>query len=278
MNTPCKKVGIIFHGKLEAAIDLAVELERFTRQAGATTWRTAAAEEDEIRRQATDSDLVLAVGGDGTLLRAARGMAGCHAPLVGINMGKLGFMTELTASEAFEKLPLMFSGQGWIDTRAVIKAEVHQRASFEALNDVVIGRGETCRIIVVEAKINGIPLTTYRADGVIVATATGSTSYALAAGGPIVYPQSREMLLQPISPHLSFSRCLVLPPNALIELSVSADRPSTLCVDGQVDVPLHNGEKILVRLSKNVVRFLRLHPPAYFYESLTQRLKGEPLC
>lgn len=278
MNIPCKKVGIIYHGNSDAAINLSLELKKLTSKTGATVWRAAAAEEEEIRKQASDSDLVLAVGGDGTLLRAARGMAGSDAPMVGINMGKLGFMTELTAAEAPRMLPLLFSGQGWIDTRAMLKADVSQRGTFEALNDVVVGRGGTCRIIGVQAKVDGRPLTTYRADGVIAATATGSTSYSMAAGGPIVYPQSREILLQPISSHLSFSRCLILPPSAIIQLTVATDRPATFSVDGQVDIPIQNGDTITIRLSDKVVRFLRLNPPAHFYESLTQKLKGEPLC
>lgn len=133
-------------------------------------------------------------------------------------------------------------------------------------------------MIRVEARINGEVLTTYRADGVIVATATGSTSYSLASGGPIVFPQSRDLLLQPISPHLTLSRCLVLPPEAKIELTVVTDRPATLSVDGQTDVPLANEDKVTVRLSDRSVKFLRLHPPEFFYASLMKKLRGEPVC
>lgn len=276
---PRKKVGIVYHGRLEVAMAFSEELAELVSRQGATVWRATAAQENEIARNATDSDLVLAVGGDGTLLRAARGVAGCHAPLVGINLGKLGFMTEISAAEIDEKLPRVLAGEGWIDTRALLDATVETRQiRFLALNDVVVARGGTCRIIRVEVRIDGALLTTYRADGVILATATGSTSYALAAGGPIVHPQAREILLQPISPHLSLSRCLMLSPDATVQLTVATDRPATLSVDGQVDVTVPDGERITVRLSDKVVKFLRLHPPTHFYESLTQKLKGESFC
>ncbi len=279
MENPRKKIGIIYHGRHSAAISCSLELENSARQEGLTVWRAPAAAEEEIRKQARDCDLVLAVGGDGTLLRAAKGMAGCDAPIVGINLGRLGFMTEISAQEAMAKLPELLAGRGWIDARAMLQAETSSQSTrFTALNDIVVGRGGTCRMIRVEARIDGQSLTTYRADGVIVATATGSTSYSLASGGPIVYPQSRDILLQPISPHLSLSSCLILPPGAMIELVVTTDRPATLSVDGQTDMVLHNGEKVTVRLSDKVVKFLRFHPPAHFYQSLTQKLRGEPFC
>lgn len=279
MNSLFKKVGIVYHGRLDTAVSLSRELEAFLERRGIKSWRVAAADYDEMKSQAVDSDLVLAVGGDGTLLRVARAVAGSHAPIVGVNLGKLGFMTELTASEAIEKLPRMLDGEGWADTRAMLHAELaSQPDKYQALNDVVVGRGGTCRIISVDVKIDGTPMASYRADGIIVATATGSTSYALAAGGPIMYPRSRDMLLQPISPHLSLSRCLVLSPDAMISLTIATDRPATFSIDGQVDVPVNNGERITVRLSKNTIRFLRLHPPTHFYESLTQKLRGESLC
>lgn len=279
MNNLGKKIGIVYHGRLDAAIDLSLDLEKTARKTVASVWRAAAADEEGIRAQAIDSDVVVAVGGDGTLLRAARALAGCPAPILGVNLGKVGFMTELTASEAMENMPRIMAVDGWIDTRAMLESSHASREDcFIALNDVVLGRGATCRIVCIETRIDGRLLTTYRADGVIVATATGSTSYALAAGGPIAYPQSRDILLQPVSPHLSLSRCLVLPPDAIIELAVATDRPATLSIDGQVDIPVLNGERVTVRLSNKVVRFLRFHPPTHFYESLTHKLKGEMHC
>ncbi|MEW6034492.1 MAG: NAD(+)/NADH kinase [Chloroflexota bacterium] len=278
MNTKYRNIGIIYHGRLTAAKDFAASLERFLQQADAAVWRCAAAQEEEIRKNAPNSELVVSVGGDGTLLRAARAVATWGIPIVGINLGKLGFMTELTAAEAFEKLPGLLSGQGWTDVRAMISARTsHSPKQFQALNDVVIGRGSALRIIRIEARIDGQTLTEYRADGVIVATATGSTGYSLATGGPILHPQSRDILLQPICPHLSFAHCLVLPASAIIGLKVTTDHQAILSIDGQVETSLSSGEEVTVCLSESVVRLLRLHPPVYFFGSLTQRLRGEPV-
>ncbi|MBI2856803.1 MAG: NAD(+)/NADH kinase [Chloroflexi bacterium] len=278
MTLKFKNVGIIHHGRLEAAIAFALGLERFLRDMGARVWRAPAAPEAGIRDNAPGSDLALAVGGDGTLLRAARAVAPLGIPIVGINLGRLGFMTELTASDAFEKLPLLLSGNGWTDVRAMLNATVSgSPQSYQGLNDVVISRGSAPRLIRLEARINGELLTEYRADGIIAATATGSTGYSLAAGGPILNPQSKEILLLPVCPHLSFNRCLVLPESAVIELHISAEQQAVLSVDGQIDTPLQDGDIVTVRLGESTVSFLRLNPPAFFYSSLTRRLQGEPL-
>jgi NAD+ kinase len=143
-----------------------------------------------------------------------------------------------------------------------------------ALNDVVVARGEIARIIYVEASVSGEPLTTYKADGVIVATATGSTGYSLAAGGPILHPQADEMLLVPILPHLSLNHTLVLPPAAVVKLRLSTTHKATLSIDGHISLPLASGATITVKHSPGKTRFLRLRPRASFYSSLEQKLRG----
>ena len=149
-------------------------------------------EEEKAKPQVAGSDLILSIGGDGTILRAARAVVPHAVPIVGINLGHLGFMTELKATEALDKLPRLLGGEGWIEERTMLEAEtVSDGKTFHVLNDVVVGRGSSARVVNIETRIDGEVLTTYRADGVIVATATGSTSYLLAAGGPILYPQAR---------------------------------------------------------------------------------------
>jgi NAD+ kinase len=130
------------------------------------------------------------------------------------------------------------------------------------------------RLVNIEARIDGTAITTYRADGVIVATATGSTSYALASGGPILHPQSKEMVLQPISCHLGLSHALVLRAESTLDLKVARREKILLSIDGQVELPLSHGENVRVKLSPYIARFLRIHEPTYFYSSLWQRLGG----
>ena len=266
----------------EAAHTLAKELEEFLGSRVPSVWLCSAWEVETARAQVKDTDLILTIGGDGTILRAAQAIVPEPTPITGINLGKLGFMTELTVNETKEKLPALLAGEGWTDERSLLEAELspgdeggETSRVFSALNDVVVARGAVARVVYVEASIDGEPLTTYKADGVIVATATGSTGYSLAAGGPILHPQAKECLLLPIVPHLSATYTLVLPSTATVKLSLSTTHPATLSVDGHINLPVSSGATVTVRRSSNTVRFLRIHPETSFYSSLEQRLKGK---
>ena len=277
-----KKVGILYHPMIEAAYTLAKELQDFLGSRDVSVWLCSAWEAERIKAQVNEADLILSIGGDGTILRAAQAVVPGQTPITGINMGKLGFMTELCADEAMDMLPPLLAGEGWIDERAVLEAELSSdeqghrlRSKFYALNDVVLARGAVARVIYVEASIDGEPLTTYKADGVIVATATGSTGYSLAAGGPILHPQAKEFMLLPIMPHLSSAYTLVLPSTAVVKLRISTAHQAILSIDGHVNSPLSTGASITIKHSSNTARFLRIHPQVSFYSSLEQRLKGK---
>ncbi|MBA7469640.1 NAD kinase [subsurface metagenome] len=277
-----KKVGILYHPMVEAAYTLAKELENFLDSSGVSVWLCSAWEGEKARAQVGNTDLILSIGGDGTILRAAQAVVPGLTPITGINLGKLGFMTELSADEAVDRLPALLAGDGWIDERAMLEVELppadqeHESArTFYALNDVVLARGAIARTVYVEASIDGEPLTTYKADGVIVATATGSTGYSLAAGGPILHPQAKEFLLLPILPHLSSAYTVVLPSTAVVKLRISTSHQATLSIDGHVNLPLSSGAVVTIKHSSNRARFLRIHPEASFYSSLEERLKGK---
>jgi len=265
----------------EAAYSLATKLEPFLRSSGVSVWLCSAWEGETAKARMNDTDLVLGIGGDGTILRAAQAVVPGMTPITGINMGKLGFMTELNVDEATEKLTLLLAGNGWIDERCLLEAELSPTAEvpeprlFYALNDVVIARGEVARVIFVDAFIDGEPLTTYKADGVILATATGSTGYSQAAGGPILHRQAREFLLLPILPHLSLAYTLVLPPASVVKLSIHTTHQAALSIDGYINLPVSSGATVTVKRSSNTARFLRIHPANSFYSSLEQKLKGK---
>ncbi|MDY6906968.1 MAG: NAD(+)/NADH kinase [Chloroflexota bacterium] len=268
-----KRIGILYHPKIEAAAAFAQEMAQYIPSLGASCWLCSAWDEEEARARAQDADLILSIGGDGTILRAARAVIPAPVAIVGINLGRLGFMTELTSGEAREKLPALLAGEGWIDERAMVQARLASEETFYALNDIVVGRGAIARVVYLRVTIDGAPLTTYKADGVIVATATGSTGYCLAAGGPIIYPQGREMVLKPISPHPTFDNALVLPETAVVGLEVGTDHQAVLSVDGQVDLALESGQGVWVCQSPYVARFLRIREPAFFYTTLMERLR-----
>lgn len=274
-----KKVGILYHPLVEATRVKARELKEFLASRGITVWACSAWEKETAGAQLNGTDLVLTIGGDGTILRAAQAVLPGKTPITGINLGKLGFMTELSADEALEKLPALLGKEAWIDERAMLQAELaasgQKPGAFHALNDVVVARGEIARVIRVEASVNGQHVTTYKADGVIVATATGSTGYALSAGGPVLHPQSGDILMVPIAPHLSPAYALVLPESAEVKLSISAVHPATLSIDGHINLPLSNGDTIAIKHSPHRARFLRIYPETSFYGSLEKKLKGK---
>ena len=277
-----KRIGILYHPMIETAYTLAKELQEFLGSRGISVWLCSAWEWEKARAQVNGTDLIISIGGDGTILRTAQAVVPELTSITGINLGKLGFMTELSADEALAKLPALLTGEGWIDERAMLEAKLsppdkEDRAShiFYALNDVVVARGTIARMVYIEATIDGQPLTTYKADGVIVATATGSTGYSLAAGGPILHPQAKEFLLLPILPHLGSAYTLVLPSTAVVKLRISTTHQATLSIDGHINLPLSSGAIVTIKPGSNKARFLRIHSETSFYGSLEQKLKGK---
>jgi NAD+ kinase len=274
-----KKIGILYHPRVETTLVKAKELESFLKTQCVSVWICSVWEKEKALKKLAGTDLLLTVGGDGTILRAVQVVIQGSVPITGINQGKLGFMTELDAAEAIKKLPSLLSGKGWIDERAMLQAELLSEGQeprvFHALNDVVMARGEVARLVRVDVAIDGQPLTTYKTDAVIVATATGSTGYALAARGPILYPQSRDFLLVPVAPHLSPSYPLVVPATAEVVLRLNTYHAATLSVDGHINIPLSNGDTVTIRRSPHVARFWRIRPEGSFYSSLEDKLKGK---
>jgi len=274
-----KKVGILYHPSIETAQVKAKELQNLLASSGVAVWLCSAWEAEEAQAKLNDTDLILTIGGDGTILRAAQTVISTGTPITGINLGKLGFTTELSADETTKKLPSLLAGEGWIDERAMLEAELlnteREPRIFQALNDVVVARGAIARVIHVETRIDDQYLATYKADGVIVATATGSTGYSLAAGGPILYPQSKDFLLLPVAPHLSPAYAIVLPQVATVKLHITAVHETSLSIDGHINLPLASDDTVVIRHSSNTTRFLRIHPQASFFSSLEKRLKGK---
>lgn len=277
-----KRVGILYHPRVDAAEALACDLAAALPALGAEAWVASAWEEDQVRALAQGTDLALSVGGDGTILRSARAVAPLGIPLLGVNLGRLGFLTELSPFEAQKKLPELIDGAGWIEERAMLKAELlpHGRSpAVHALNDVVLARGALSRAVYVQAFVDGERLATYKGDGVIVATATGSTGYSLAVGGPIIYPEARDVLLTPIAAHLTFSNSIILPETIVLRFRVMTDHQAMMSIDGQIEMELKDGDEIKVERSPHLTRFLRVRDRHYFFATLTERLRyreGEP--
>jgi len=274
-----KRIGILYHPMIEAAHKLAAEVESFLASQDASVWTCSAWNTEKALASLDSTDLLVTSGGDGTILRAGQVALPGRTPIIGINLGRLGFMTELTAREAPEKLLSLLAGEGWADDRAMLQIELasgnRPKQVFHALNDVVVARGGIARLINIETGIDGKAFTTYRADGVIVSTATGSTGYSLAAGGPVLHPGSKEILLVPITVHLGLAYRMVLSSDAVVDMRVDTKHEATLSVDGHINMPLLSGDLVTVRRSPHITRFLRIHRKDSFYSSLEQKLRGK---
>ena len=271
-------IGVIYNDRVAPAVEMAEEVVRRLGM-GDSVWVSPAGLVEEHRQEADDTDLVITVGGDGTILRAVRITAPRAIPILGINMGRLGFMTELRAQEALERLPLYLEGDTcWVEERAMLRATLTgpsatpQMEDHHALNDVVVARGAVSRLIRVRTAVQGAHLTTYRADAVVVSTATGSTGYSLSAGGPILFPLMREMVLTPVACHLGLTIPLVLPEDTVVDLTLVEDGQAIFSVDGYLDLPLRPGDTVHVESSPYTARFLRAQEPTQFYATLTERL------
>jgi NAD+ kinase len=224
---------------------------------------------------ADEVDLLLVFGGDGTMLQVAREIAGSSTPMLGINIGGLGFLTAVSSADLSRALQHVWNGEFKFELRALIEARARfggRRLRQCALNDLVISRGITSRLIELHVSVDDEPLTRYRCDGLIVSTPTGSTAYTLAAGGAVVFPTADVFQLTPICPHTLSNRSLVLPLSSRICVSVMNSKPATiLSADGQTVSELSAGDQISIRRSRQTVRLMHLEDSSFF-ESLRVKL------
>jgi NAD+ kinase len=267
---------VVSYPKMPEAFEETELIVQFLRKKGFEAPQGSIYDETLRKRvKAGDFDLLIALGGDGTMLRAGHLCAPCQVPILGINMGRLGFLIQVDRSEWREMFDRLFKGESWIEERMMLAAQ-HMRADeslahWQALNEVVVGRGLALRPVRLEAAVDGRPLTTFVSDGLIASTPTGSTAYALAAGGPILPPDLRNILLVPIAPHLSVDRAVVLAEGSSVIISVRSEN-SVVSVDGQSPIALEENDRVDVRAAEYAARFVRFGDPGYFYRNLNEHM------
>jgi NAD+ kinase len=223
------------------------------------------------------TQLVIVLGGDGTLLAAARAVAGREIPLFPVNLGGLGFLTAITLDQLYPELEGAMKGEHRVVPRRMLHGEVVRGgktvASYEALNDIVIGKTQIARMIDLETYVDSQYVSTFKADGLIVATPTGSTAYSLSAGGPILFPAVAAICITPVCPHMLTNRPVLVPDSSVIEIVCKAPRKEAyLTVDGQVGEPLAEDDRVVCRRSENSVYLIR-PPKMFFFDVLRQKLK-----
>jgi len=278
-----KTIGLIAHTGKEGAAPLvrAITDELRSRKASFLIEKMTAAligeasPYDEISL-AEHCDLLLVMGGDGSILRALHRSGGHVRPIFGINIGSLGFLTSLGSDEYLRAVDSLLTGNYLLSPRSLLDVEIAgPKGSIpleRALNDVTISRGERSQLVKLQASVAGAPLTEYHADGLIVATPTGSTAYSLAAGGPILMPDSGALVITPICPHVLSNRSLVISDKSEVVIHAAGNQEVFVTIDGRTPHALHHSQQVILRLSPQRLP-LAMMPESTFPDILRQKLK-----
>jgi NAD+ kinase len=276
-----QRIAVVAHPQIPEALREIGAVARFIDELGLHTMYGGI--QDEVLRsqvQAGEFDLLIALGGDGTMLRAGHLCGPLGIPILGINMGRFGFLTGINQDEWRKALRQMQAGDYWVEQRMMLRVEQWRAdnllGAWDVLNEAVVTRSQIVRPVYLTACVDGRLLTTYVADGLIAATATGSTAYALAAGGPILAPELRNIVLVPVAPHLSLDRAIVLAEGSSVSITVNSDHQAALSNDGQTPVELQDGDRVEAYASEHTVQFLRFQDPGYFYRNLTPHMNQNP--
>jgi len=238
---------------------------------------------DEVLRKRVKNqefDMLIIAGGDGSVLRAGHLCAPLGVPILGVNLGRIGFLIQVDRKDWREYFDKLLTGEAWVENRMMLHAE-HSRTGdsqgkWNALNEVVVGRGQNLRPVRLSASVDGRHLTSYVTDGLIASTATGSTAYALAAGGPILPPELRNILLVPIAPHLSVDRAVVLAEGSMVSICTRSEN-AVLSIDGQPSITLMEDDHVNIRAAEVTAQFVRFGDPGYFYRNLTAHMNENSL-
>jgi NAD+ kinase len=280
-SSEVKRVVIVIKRGSTQARTESVEIRSWLLTRGVSVF-TAQTDSEDLKKRINQQefDLLITLGGDGTMLRAGHLAAPVGLPILGINLGKFGFLMQLARDEWQTYLPRVISGDFKLENRMMLKAE-HWRGkklldTHQVINEVVVCRGQVVRPIRIHAEVDGYPLAGYVADGLIAATATGSTAYALAVGGPIMPPELRNILIVPVAPHLSLDRAVILPEGATVTISADSDHEAVMSVDGHAPTLLMKKDRVMVKASDFTTQFVVFQDPGYFYRNLSNYMEQNP--
>lgn len=274
-------ITLAVHPKNQEAYVLAKKIGAFLEDLGKSIL-LGTMDDQELREgiNGGNQDLLIALGGDGTMLRAGHISAPSKVPILGINLGSFGFLTEIKRDDWQDALLRVLQGDYWLEERMMLKTVLirddREIGQWNALNDTVISRGETIRPVKLGIFINTRHLSTIVADAIIASTATGSTAYAMAAGGPILSPELRNIVLVPLAPHLSIEQALVLSEDVVVSVIVRTSHQAVISIDGQPPIDLVTDDKVEITASDDVVKFIRFQDPGYFYRNLIPYMDQNP--
>jgi NAD+ kinase len=281
LKTKLQRVAIAAHPQIPEAIEEAARIADFIK--GYVSQVSFGYISDEAFRQQVEDgnfEALIALGGDGTMLRAGHLCGPRGVPILGINMGRFGFLMEIQEKQWQQILPRILEGDYWIENRMMLTAAQYRGSEklgqWDVVNEAVVSRGNYVRPVHLVTSVDGRLLTTYVADGLIASTPTGSTAYALAVGGPILPPELRTILLVPIAPHLSIDRAILLAEGTSVSIVVHTSHQAVLSIDGQAPIDLLDKDCVQVNASQHTLKFIRYQDPGYFYRNLTPHMNQNP--
>jgi len=277
-----ERIGFAYNPTNEAAVDLAARASGWCRVRGIDEWQAQASDLDRLRHELASTDALVVLGGDGTFLRAARAVAEVDVPILGINLGKVGFLSKAEEGDLETVLQRIVDGEFAIDERMVLEARILRGGHVGeddlhlALNDIVIARGALARVCRLDVSIDGTHLATFIADGLVVASPTGSTGYSFSAGGPILDPVSRNLVVTPIAAYLSAFRSVVVSPEQIVRCRVVDAHEALVSVDGREDLPIAVGDLVEVRAVERPIRLLEPAGSLSFWDLLRHKVELLP--
>ena len=272
-----ERIGFAYNPTKEAALELRERAEGWCQVRGIAHWAAPAGETQTLIRELPSTGVLVVLGGDGTFLRAARAVSAVDVPLLGVNLGKVGFLSKVETHEMEAVLGRLVAGDFSIENRMGLQAEVcpvahpDQKETFFALNDVVVARGSQARVCRIQVEIGPSHLATFTADGLVVSSPTGSTGYSFSAGGPILDPTSRNLVVTPIAGYLTAIRSVVVSPRHTVCLRVIDAYDVLMSIDGREDKRLAVGDEVCVTEMARPIRFIEPHGAVPFWDLLRQK-------
>jgi NAD+ kinase len=280
--TDVRRIGFAYNPTKEDAVELAARATGWCTMRGIESWVLAAGDTPALLAALPGVDVLVVLGGDGTFLRAARAVAEVSVPIVGVNLGKVGFLSKAEAHELEDLLAKIVAGRFHLEDRMGLRGTIHgeeggePRHTFLALNDVVVARGALARVVHLDVEIGPSHLATFIADGLVIASPTGSTGYSFSAGGPILDPLSRNLIVTPIAAYLSALGSVVVSPDQVVRCRVLTAHEALVSIDGREDFPLGVGDTVTVAALERPVRFLEPDGAVPFWDLLRQKAQLLP--
>ena len=277
-----ERIGFAFNPTNPAAVELRARAEAWCRLRKLESWASPSGEYETLIRELPTTDVLVVLGGDGTFLRAARAVAEVDVPILGVNLGKVGFLSKVEAHELETVLAQVANGEYRIDERMTIEATILRAGEtvpserFVALNDVVVARGRLARVCRLDVAVGPSHVATFTADGLVVSSPTGSTGYAFSAGGPIVDPSSRNLIVTPIAAYLAAIRSIVISPRQAVRCRVVDALEALVSIDGREDEPLSVGDVVEVRAMDRPIRLIDPKGAQPFWDLLRHKVELLP--